>query len=300
MKKKQRGRTWLRLSLFLGILAAALALYFAGIEKAPPKREPVISKNAPVTKQEIPKVQKDMGGTPAEETPFVEEGDETPEGKEARPPKPEDECRQVEEGVREFFEYLDKKDYVQHLEEDIATYEHFKRMIRRLSSRLPIPAGEGIDAKIITKNIFHFFRVLEKNDLRLIRGIMRNEADTLEMNLDLFYRWLMLGDRCQDSEGIRPSRDVLYHYAGFFLNSIGGRAYLFRRPTPIRLLISYYCLLIVHEADKRGENSYGIDLYPHITPIEREIGIYPDFRFKDDYLQRLNDLSKYYLQKRQA
>jgi hypothetical protein len=155
-----------------------------------------------------------------------------------------------------------------------------------------------MDPRIMTKNIFHFFRALDKNDLRFLKEIMRNEADTLDMNLDVFYKWFTLGDQCRDPEGLRPSLDVLYQYAGFFLNAIGGRAYLFRRPSEVRLLVTYYCLLIVHEADKRGKNSYGIDIFPEIEPLAREISFYPDFHFQNEYILQLTSLQNYYLNKR--
>jgi hypothetical protein len=108
----------------------------------------------------------------------------------------------------------------------------------------------------------------------------------------------MLGDRCPDPEEVRPSLDVLYYYAGFFLNTIGGRAYLFRRALGVRLLCSYYSLLIVHEADKQGKNSYGIDIFPFIAPLGKEILLYPNFHFTNDYILKLNELEKYYIQRR--
>ena len=174
-----------------------------------------------------------------------------------------------------------------------------RKLIRKLTASPPIPAGEGVDTKIIAKNIFHLFRLLDRNDLRLIREILRNEADTLEMNLDLFYRWLMLENRCSEGEETRPSLEELYHYAGFFVNSIGGRAYLFRRSLGVRLLISYYCTLIIHEADKRGQNSYGIDIFPKIAPLTREMSIYPDFNYQTDYILQLTKLQNYYREKRE-
>jgi hypothetical protein len=91
---------------------------------------------------------------------------------------------------------------------------------------------------------------------------------------------------------------VWYQYAGFFLNTIGGRAYLFRRSLGLRLLISYYCILIIHEADKEGRNTYGIDVLPTILAVKNEIGNYPGFRYRDEYVRRLNTLESYYLAKR--
>nr|NIR13583.1 hypothetical protein [Desulfobacterales bacterium] len=178
------------------------------------------------------------------------------------------------------------------------SYERFKGVMMKLSSEPPVPAGENMDTLIMTRNIYHFYRLLENEDIRLIREIMRNEADSLELNLDIFYKWLMLGDQCPDPEKTRPSLEVLYQYAGFFLNTIGGRAYLYRRPLNVRLLISYYSLLIVHEADKKGKNSYGIDVFPEITPLAREISLYPDFHFQNEYILQLTQLQNYYLKKR--
>jgi hypothetical protein len=300
MRRKESGRLkWVLVILvFLG--AAILAGYLVGKETLQKKTEETIS-------QEKTEAVEEAAPLPAEkETPEAKEPTVTEKIhkeipaplKEKKPLEPEDYCAQVHEDILEFFQYLDTKPYIQHLENGANTYDHFKGLIRRLSSRPPIPAGEGIDSALITKNVFHFYRVLNKMDIRLIKEVVTSEADTLEMNLDLFYRWLMLGDQCPDPEDVRPSLDVLYHYAGFFLNTIGGRAYLFRRALGLRLLCSYYSLLIVHEADKQGKNSYGIDIFPFIAPLGKEILLYPNFHFTNDYIQKLNELEKYYLQRR--
>lgn len=299
MRKKESGRFKWVLIIVLFIGAAILAGYFLGKEILREKPEEVISEKAEGAKEEAaPSVEAE---TPREEEPVatekVEKEIQEPVA-EKEPPETKDYCARVENDISDFFQYLDTKPYIQHLENGGKTFDHFKSLIQRLSARPPIPAGEGIDAALMTKNVYHFYRVLNKTDIRLIKDVVTNEADTLEINLDLFYRWLTLGDRCPDPEGIRPSLDVLYHYAGFFLNTIGGRAYLFRRALGLRLLCSYYCLLIVHEADKQGKNSYGIDVFPHIAPLGKEILVYPNFHFKNDYIHKLNELEQYYLQRR--
>ncbi len=131
------------------------------------------------------------------------------------------------------------------------TFSRFKKIIHNLSLYPPLPAGEGLNYEKIIENIYHFYRTLNLKDLKLIRLIAKNEADSMEINLALFYRWLVSGDQCTKKGRLPPSPDTLYRYAGFFVNSIGGRAYLFRRATRLRLLLSYYSLLIVHEADKK-------------------------------------------------
>lgn len=294
MKKRDKGgRFWLwLLSLLLIIGAALVVIYFIGTEEIqevkiiPEPKKPAASEK----KAAVPKVK---GEIPKEEQ--VPPPDET---RETVTPVEENACVRVERNVKEFFDVLDKKPYIQSFKSGTGTRDHFQRILQRLASVPPIPAGEGRDPTIMTKNIFHFFRTLNRKDIGLIREILARESDTLELNLDLFYQWLMLGDRCPDPENIRPPLDVTYLYAGFFLNTIGGRAYLFRRPTLLRVLVSYYSLLIVHEADIKGKNSYGIDIFPLIVPVREELRLFPNLLLKKEYIRELNKLESYYRKKR--
>ena len=222
----------------------------------------------------------------------------TEETVEKEPIDAEDRCREIEDRVQDFFTYLNKEAYIQDLETDTDIDERFETLMEKLSSQPPVPAGEGLDSLTMTRNVYHFYRVLDEDEIRLIKQILKNEAQYLEINLDTFFQWLMPAESCPDLDQARPSLDVLYQYAGFFLNTIGGRAYLFRRAAPVRLLTSYYALLIVHEADKRGENTYGIDIFPEISRLAREISVYPDFELQNTYIQQLTELQDYYLERR--
>jgi hypothetical protein len=259
-------------------------------ERKAEEKKTSLGEPAPTKEEGAPQV---AAKTPVRGEPTLPKG-----VKEGRPSEKEDYCSKIEKGVQDFFTYLNKERYVRNLEAGMDSYERFKGVMMKLSSEPPVPAGENMDTLIMTRNIYHFYRLLESEDIRLIREIMRNEADSLELNLDIFYKWLMLGDQCPDPQKTRPSLEVLYQYAGFFLNTIGGRAYLYRRPLNVRLLISYYSLLIVHEADKMGNNSYGIDVFPEVTPLAREISLYPDFHFQNEYILQLTQLQNYYLKKR--
>jgi hypothetical protein len=205
-----------------------------------------------------------------------------------------DECRRVQEDLKDFFEYLDNKPYVRQIDPEINTYQWFNRIMTRLSGHLPVPAGENLDPVTMTNHIFYFFRNLEPKEMRLLRDVMVNEASTLEANMDLFFRWLSLGDRCPETSGFRPPSDALYSYAGFFLNTIGGRAYLFRNSPGVRWLVTYYSILVVHEADKKGKNTYGIDIAPHLKALMREMSYQGDFLFQKEYVDRLEDLQGFY------
>ena len=127
---------------------------------------------------------------------------------------------------------------------------------------------------------------------------MNTDTETIEFNLEMFFRWVDPGNSCPDLEGMRPSMEILYKYAGYLINTTGGRACLFRRSSDIRLLVSYYCILIINKADKTGRNSEGIDILPYIEPIREEILLHPHFYFQSEYINTLDNLKRYYQSKR--
>ncbi|UCF73969.1 MAG: hypothetical protein JSW35_05895 [Deltaproteobacteria bacterium] len=287
--KGNRGLLLLVIALIAGGL---LVLYFSGKEG---EKQPVFQeeekREAEDTSVSSPDIQ-----APQERLEDVL-GEKAIEGQAMRV---EDECQKMKRELMEFFAYLDKEPYVRELEIGEDTFTRFKKIVHVLSLNPPLPAGEGINYDRIIENIYHFYRVLTLKDLRLIKLIARNEADSMEITLALFYRWLMSGDQCNRDNGLPPSWDAIYRYAGFLVNSIGGRSYLFRRDTRLRLLLSYYCLLIIHEADKRKMNSFGIDITPFLEPLAEEIEHYQLLYFRKEYAGKLIDIKSYYLRKRKA
>ncbi|SPD76184.1 conserved hypothetical protein [uncultured Desulfobacterium sp.] len=222
-----------------------------------------------------------------------------PEGQQIEEPQPqEDPYAQMEKEMAEYFSYLDGREYIRKLLQKTDSYSRFKKVIRKLAASPPTPSGESMVKGGIARNATHFYRVLGRDDLFLIKEIISKERKSLEFDLKMFYRWATLGDSYPNPENIRPKSDVVYRYAGFLLDTIGGRAYLFRRPVAIRLLVSYYCVLIVHDAEKAGKNTYGIDLLPSIKILKEEIGNYPEFKFTQEYVDQLNIIEDYYEQNR--
>ena len=207
MKRKSKKRLWVRMSMVLIAVVAGLAGYFLGFEQSHQENEKSLSgKERESAHQAQQQVQK------SDQAPIF-----AAEIKQPQSMEPQEYCAKMENDIRDFFKYLDKKNYIQHLNERMDTYAEFKRILKTLSSNLPVPAGEGIDSIVMTKNIFHIFRILSKTDIRLVKEITINESETMELNLEMFYRWLLLGNQCPDPDEMRPSFDVLYQYAGFFL-----------------------------------------------------------------------------------
>jgi hypothetical protein len=291
MERRENGRKWYWLSLVVVAFGAILIGYFFGLKRGHEEREALV-------KTEIPsEVQKTEGGQPPSPTGEKMTYAIKPAEPVTSPELPET-CSQIDENIEDFFKYLDQKESIRKLNEGSDTFKIFQEIIRKLSSQPPIPAGEALDSLVLSKNIFYFYRVLDKNEIRLIKEILKNESGSLELNLDLFYKWITTGNGCPDKNRIKPSMNILYPYAGYLINSIGGRAYLFRRRPAFRLLVSYYCLLIIHKADKTGKNSYGIDIYPQVKTLREEMSYYNDFLFQKTYLDTMDDLSNYYAERR--
>ncbi|MFP4085863.1 MAG: hypothetical protein ACLFUL_03640 [Desulfobacteraceae bacterium] len=207
-------------------------------------------------------------------------------------------CSLIDDHVYEFFMYLSHRPYVKALDLEQTPFECFQEILDGLATHPPLPAGERADPAAILQNMYHLYRVLGFQNIRLIKTVLAHEQDNLEINLDIFYKWLMSGDRCSKSGLTRPPVDVIYQYAGFFLNTIGGRAYLFRRSPSVRLLITYYAVLIVHRADRSGKNTYGIDVLPTISILKEEISHTTTLEYRMNYVDRLAQLEDYYLKKR--
>ncbi|MFO7783662.1 MAG: hypothetical protein R6V25_03455 [Desulfatiglandales bacterium] len=314
MNQKGKSRVGLWILVLLILLGAGTAAYFAFLR---PEQEPVERPVAHVDEADPSKEHRRPAPleTDAPRLPIPDGPDEPPAADEvppeaAEPPSVEteedhpgveireDECTRIEQDVRDFFSYLDGKEYVRRLTGDTDAWSLFTRMLAKLSQRPPIPAGEGLDPALMTRNIYHLFRVLDDREIFLTKEVIRHEADTLELNLDIIYKWLAAGDRCPDPEGVRPSGDVLYRYAGFFMNTIGGRSYLFRRAAWLRLLISYYSVLILHDADREGINSHGIDVLPMTRQVSEEISRHGGYYFQETYLERLGAVEGYYAERR--
>lgn len=205
----------------------------------------------------------------------------------------------TELSLSEFFTYLDQQPSIRHLNLGPGgTREQFKIILKKLSSHLPVPAGEGIDPRILTANVYYFFRALDRKDIRLIKEVIRHERDNMELDLRMFFQWFMKGEGDPDLDALRPSLATAYAYAGYLINTIGGRAYLWRRPSPVRVLLTYYSLLIVYQADKEGKNSYGIDLYPYVRALAEEMTHYPDLQYQQEYMEKLDQIRQYYVNKR--
>ena len=126
----------------------------------------------------------------------------------------------------------------------------------------------------------------------MARDVIVKEAEIAEPVGEILFEWFSPEGAPSEGTERRPSLSTLYEYAGFFLNSVGGRSYLLRRDSRVRILTTYYCVLIVDRANQEEANRHGIDIRPHIDSVAEEIGNQRNLVFQKEYLYALEYLDR--------
>jgi hypothetical protein len=193
--------------------------------------------------------------------------------------------------VLSFFNYLDGRDYVKAYALDGGTYAQYTAAVAELSASLPKVAGETESLYTTLKNVSHFFRVLGKKRTELAAEILKNEQEILEPAMRVFYQWAT--GPAGTLQG-KPSLPVMYEYASFFLNTLGGRSYLMRRDAKVRLLTTYYCILVLDRANDSGMNPNGVDIRPLIASTANDIRNQKGLIHQKSYLAELSRLAEKY------
>ena len=198
----------------------------------------------------------------------------------------------VQARVMNFFRYLDSKGYTERRGLKISSQEMFVRVLQQLEATRPLIGGENQDLLALMKNMTFFFRTLGKDTLLTARDIVNNENAIMEPGIALFYEWLNPWQ--PQLEAPKVSREMMYGYAGFFLQSMGGRAYLFRRESGIRLLALYYSILVLDQANRDGLNVEGIDIGPPLEALIQEISYSRRLSERHRYLETLREIQARY------
>jgi hypothetical protein len=199
----------------------------------------------------------------------------------------------LEQQIKAFFTYLDEQEYVQAYEFKGGTYKQFQQVLKKLSTNPPNVTGETASLYNLYRNMAHFFRVLGKKRLNLIRDILQNESEILESVMQTFYLWLAYETGKEVITG-RPTLNEMYAYSGFFLNTLAGKSYLLRRDSKIRLLTTYYSILILDRANDENLNSNGIDIRPHIEFLTKDLQTQIGVIHQKQYLLKLEQLADKY------
>ena len=200
---------------------------------------------------------------------------------------------EIEQQIKAFFSYLDEQDYVQAYELKGGTYQQFQLVLKKLSARLPSITEETASLYNLYRNMAHFFRVLGKKRMNLTRDVLQNEGEILESAMQTFYLWATYetGDKAITG---RPTLKTLYTYSAFFLNTLAGRSYLLRRDSKIRILTTYYSVLILDKANDEQLNPGGIDIRPRIEFLLNDLQTQIGLIHQKQYLTELKQLAAKY------
>ncbi len=210
------------------------------------------------------------------------------------PTDPEQQCKALGNRLSAFFDHLDQTPYIKEFNLDKPAEEYFKALTTKLLTNPPTVTRESDDLYTILTNTAHFFRTIGRRNILLIKGILDRESDKTEDIAADLYQWNVTKSCSDPVFTIQAPFKGLYNYAGFFLNTMGGRSYLFRRDSRSRLLVSYYAILIIDEANRQQENFYGLDILPLINQFIGEIQSTNQLIYKETYIDKLLELQKKY------
>lgn len=222
-------------------------------------------------------------------------GDEATNADNETEPTEESDYETLITRLNSFYSHLDSQQYMQDFKLSEPSKEHFSKLIQKLIDNPPVVTRETDDLFTLLKNTAHFFRVLGKNNILILKGILDREKDSFETVLQTFYNLTDKPQYLKDAYSISLDSDALYDYAGFFLHTMGGRLYLFRRDSNSRMAVSYYAILIIDRANTSGNSRHGIDIRPAVDALIEEIeNGGNNLKLREVYLDRLYDLKEKY------
>lgn len=204
-------------------------------------------------------------------------------------------CEKPVQQLNEFYNTLDQRPYIAEYLLSEGSEEHFTNLIHKLLANPPQVTRESDDLYTILKNTAHFFRVSGKDNILMMKGILDNEKGSIEQVLANYY-FLITTPECKENTIAKDiDHAALYEYACFFLNTMGGRLYLFRRDSLSRMVVTYYAVLLVNRANEQNNNLHGIALKPLIDMLiaEMEAGG-SSLHSSEEYLDTLYDLKEKY------
>jgi hypothetical protein len=199
-------------------------------------------------------------------------------------------CKQITGQVVAFFQYLDSKAYLIWPGMNLRAEDLFDQISRQLTDKPPVNVGEMEDIYSLVHNITHFYTVLGKDRVELIKEILKSESGVLEPAMAVMFAWVTA---C-NANAKQLDLNTLYQYAHFFLNTLGGRSYLLRREAKLRILVNYYSLLVIDMANDAKLNAYGLDIRPHLDYVFYDINNQKGLMYRQRYLGRLRALQNKY------
>jgi len=194
-----------------------------------------------------------------------------------------------------FYTRLDQQPYFKAFKLPQSSRDRLTALIQKLAATPPVVTRETDNLLTILKNSAHFFRVIGKDNIDLIKTIIDHEKESFEDVLAALYRLSSQPDCLRDRLGLTIPEPVYYDYSCFFLTTMGGRLYLFRRDSKSRMLVNYYAIQMIDRANDTSTNSHGVDIRPALKSLIEEMESNGNnLKFKESYLDQLYALQEKY------
>ena len=204
-------------------------------------------------------------------------------------PKEWKDFEDLEQEMMRFCRYLDGREYIKAHKLPEGTFRHFVKILNDLAAYPPIVNGEVSDPYKLKLNQEHFLRVIGRENIDLLLDILTHETELMESTAEMVYDWLSKGIEAKSPE-IRMTQKELYDYAAFFLTTLSGKAYLWRRDSKTRILATYYSILIVDRANLEKANRFNVDIKPPVAQLMDDLVNYRNLSYRGLYIKKLKAL----------
>ena len=204
-------------------------------------------------------------------------------------PKEWKDFEDLEQDMMRFCRYLDGREYIKAHKLPEGTFRHFVKILNDLAAYPPIVNGEATDPYKLKLNQEHFLRVIGRENVDLLLDILTHETELMESTAEMVYDWLNKGIEAKSPE-IRMTQKELYEYAAFFLTTLSGKAYLWRRDSKTRILATYYSVLIVDRANLEKANRFNVDIKPPVAQLMDDLVNYRNLSYRGLYIKKLKAL----------
>jgi len=192
----------------------------------------------------------------------------------------------LEQDMIRFCRYLDGREYIKAYRLPEGTYRYFLKIVNDLAAYPPIVSGESTDPYKLKLNQEHFLRVIGRENVSLFLDILANETEMMESTAEMVFDWLNKGIETKSPE-IKMTQKELYEYSAFFLNTLSGKAYLWRRDSKTRILVTYYSILTVDKANREKMNRYNVDIKPPVAQLMDDLVNYRNLSYRGLYMKKL-------------
>ena len=205
-------------------------------------------------------------------------------------------CINLNRQTKAFFTYIDQQNYLTEGGFSTPFAAFFQESMQLLAKNPPTLVAEMDDIFLLAKNVSHLYRILGSKRLKVLKNIIENEHDVLEPSMAVYYGWFTTCRKNNPVPKELPQLKTMYQYAGFFLTTLGGRSYLLRRDSMLRILVNYYSVLIIDLANDEKLNTVGFDIRNHIDLLYTDLSNHSDLIYRDRYLAQLETLKTKYQQ----